>query len=68
MIDVRRLGLRVPGTPARALDYHRRIFARVEARDVPGARVAMDQHMDEAGQTMATALAGDTAQETSAER
>lgn len=56
MIDVRRLGLRVPGTPARAIDYHRRIFSAVEARDVEGARRAMDQHMDEARQTMARAI------------
>lgn len=68
MIDVRRLGLRVPGTPARALDYHHRIFASVQDRDIPGARAAMDQHMDEAGQTMAAALVADIASGASAER
>lgn len=59
MIDVRHLGLRVPGTPARALDYHGRIYGYVEAGDVAGARQAMDQHMDEARQTMAQAMAQD---------
>jgi GntR family transcriptional repressor for pyruvate dehydrogenase complex len=56
MIAVRQLGLRVPGTPARALDYHRRILTCVEAGDVMGARQAMDRHMDEAWQTMSAAL------------
>jgi GntR family transcriptional repressor for pyruvate dehydrogenase complex len=61
MIDVRRLGLRVSGTPARALDYHHRILTSIETGDTRGAREAMDQHMDEARQTMVAALATDTA-------
>jgi GntR family transcriptional repressor for pyruvate dehydrogenase complex len=61
MRDVRRLGLRVPGTPARALDYHRRIFDAVRAGDAEGARRAMSQHMDEARQTIAEALKSDAA-------
>lgn len=57
LIDVRRLGLRVPGTPARALSYHRRILACVVVGDVDGARQAMDEHITEAQQTLGRALA-----------
>jgi len=56
LIDVRRLGLRVPGTPARALSYHRRILECVAVGDVDGARRAMDEHITEAQQTMEAAL------------
>ena len=56
MVEVRVVGLRVPGTPGRALAFHRDIFACVERRDAAGARAAMDRHMDEAIATMTAAL------------
>ncbi len=57
MVEVRRLGLRVPGTPQRALDHHRSVLDAVRARQVRIARVAMDRHMDEARDTLQAALA-----------
>jgi GntR family transcriptional repressor for pyruvate dehydrogenase complex len=56
MIEVRIVGLRVPGTPARALAYHRDVFRCVQQGDRVGAREAMNRHMDEAATTMAEAL------------
>lgn len=56
LVTVRLLALRVPGAPARGLLYHMQIFERVKAGDVPGARDAMNRHMDEARQTMQQAL------------
>lgn len=62
LIDVRRLGLRVPGTPTRALNYHRRILDCISGSDVVGARQAMDEHITEAQHTMEAALSNaDTA-------
>jgi GntR family transcriptional regulator, transcriptional repressor for pyruvate dehydrogenase complex len=58
MVEVRRLGLGVPGTPARALGYHRSILACVRVGDVEGARQAMYRHMDEARDTMRQAVDG----------
>jgi GntR family transcriptional repressor for pyruvate dehydrogenase complex len=58
MVEVRVVGLRVAGTPERALAFHRDIFACVERGDPAGARTAMDRHMDEAIATMTAALAG----------
>lgn len=52
MVEVRRLALKVPGAPARALIYHPSILERVRAGDVEGARAAMNRHMDEASETM----------------
>lgn len=56
MVEVRVVGLRVPGTPERALAFHRDVFRCVEAGDAAGARAAMDRHMDEAIETMTAAL------------
>lgn len=56
MVEVRMVGLRVPGTPGRALGFHRDVFGAVERRDVAAARLAMDRHMDEAIATMTAAL------------
>jgi GntR family transcriptional repressor for pyruvate dehydrogenase complex len=58
MTEVRALGLRVPGTPERALRYHRDVFRWVERGDRDRAREAMDRHMDEAIATMTAALGG----------
>lgn len=63
MINVRRLGLRVPGTPERALTYHRSIYAAVKQGDGAAARHAMSEHMDEARQTVMAALAQDDGSE-----
>lgn len=59
MVQVRLLGLRVPGTPQRALAYHRDIYQNVQRGDREGARRAMDRHMDEAESTMREAMAGE---------
>jgi|DewCreStandDraft_2_1066082.scaffolds.fasta_scaffold03779_2 GntR family transcriptional repressor for pyruvate dehydrogenase complex len=56
LAEGRRLALRVPGTPMRALVYHTHILDAVRAGDVARAREAMDRHMDEARDTMARAL------------
>jgi GntR family transcriptional repressor for pyruvate dehydrogenase complex len=56
MTEVRVVGLRVPGTPKRALRYHRDIFRAVERGDRDMARDAMNRHMDEAIATMTAAL------------
>lgn len=58
MTEVRIVGLRVPGTPERALRYHRDVFAAVERGDRDLAREAMNRHMDEAITTMTAALGG----------
>lgn len=60
MTEVRIVGLAVPGTPERALRYHREIFRAVERGDRDRARLAMDRHLDEAIATMTAALGGDT--------
>lgn len=59
MVHVRVLGLKVPGTPRRALDYHLDIYRGVAARDAERAREAMNRHMDEAAATMNQALAAE---------
>ena len=56
MIEVRRVGSRVQGVPARALAYHREILAAVQRGDEAAARQAMDRHLDEARETMARGL------------
>jgi GntR family transcriptional repressor for pyruvate dehydrogenase complex len=58
MTEVRIVGLAVPGTPERALRYHRDIYRAVERSDRDLARQAMDRHMDEAIATMTAALGG----------
>jgi GntR family transcriptional repressor for pyruvate dehydrogenase complex len=56
MTEVRVVGLRVRGTPERALRYHRDLFRWVEQGNREMARDAMDRHMDEAISTMTAAL------------
>jgi GntR family transcriptional repressor for pyruvate dehydrogenase complex len=51
LIEVRRTGIRLPETPARALQHHRSVFDRIEARDRPGARRAMQEHLNESEET-----------------
>lgn len=55
LIDVRLIALRVPGTPERALAHHHAVFAAVGSGDSAGARRAMNAHMDEARDTLASA-------------
>jgi len=57
MAEVRLLALRVPGTASRALAHHTRVYEAVKAGDAVGARAAMDAHMDEAMQTLRSAVA-----------
>ncbi len=52
MLRVRQLGYEVPGTPERALRYHRDVLEQVKAGDPEGARRAMSRHMDEAEYTL----------------
>lgn len=59
MTEVRIIGLNVPGTPERALHYHRAVFRCTELGDEAGARLAMDRHMDEAIATMTAALSSE---------
>lgn len=56
MVEVRGVALRVPGTPERALGFHREIYACIERGDRAAAREAMDRHMDEAIVTMTATL------------
>ena len=57
MVEVRMLGLKVPGTPRRAVVYHRSIFDCIKVGDAAGAREAMRRHMEEARDTMRQAVA-----------
>jgi GntR family transcriptional repressor for pyruvate dehydrogenase complex len=57
MIKVREMGFDVPGTPVRALKYHRAILEQVKAGDPDGARQAMREHLIESEDTMRQALA-----------
>jgi GntR family transcriptional repressor for pyruvate dehydrogenase complex len=56
MIEVRTSAFSVPDTPARALGFHRAIFAQVEAGDPQKAREAMAAHLVEAEETLSKAL------------
>jgi GntR family transcriptional repressor for pyruvate dehydrogenase complex len=58
LTQVRRVALRVADTPQRALEHHRAIFAAVVAADSKRARDAMDEHMDEARDTLMAAASG----------
>lgn len=57
MMKVRFMGLKVPGTPQRGINYHRAIFEQVKAGDPQGARQAMREHLVEAEDTMRKAQA-----------
>jgi GntR family transcriptional repressor for pyruvate dehydrogenase complex len=63
MTEVRLLGLRIPGTAKRALEYHTRVFEAVRAGDPDLARAAMDAHMDEATETLRQAVENDGAED-----
>ncbi len=56
LVEGRRLALRIPGTPARSITYHRRIFDAVRLGRPNAARSAMDSHMDEARETLQHAM------------
>lgn len=45
MFRVRELGGRLPSAPQHALRFHRKIFRKVRAQDVEGARQAMLEHL-----------------------
>ncbi|MBX3029920.1 MAG: FadR family transcriptional regulator [Chloroflexi bacterium] len=59
MQEVRMLALGIPGTPRRSLTHHRAVLEAVRAGDPIRARRAMDQHMDEARQTLHEAVGGE---------
>ena len=59
MIEVRLLGLRIPGIPAVALDHHERILEAVRAGDPDAARREMDAHMDQSADTLREAIMND---------
>lgn len=52
MIEVRLLTLRVPGITRLALGYHERILDAVRDGDPEAARAVMDEHMDQAADTL----------------
>jgi GntR family transcriptional repressor for pyruvate dehydrogenase complex len=47
LLEIRRMTLRVPGRPHRAVSAHGRILDRIVARDAEGAELAMIQHLEE---------------------
>jgi DNA-binding FadR family transcriptional regulator len=47
LLEIRRMTLRVPGRPHRAVSAHGRILDRIVARDPEGAELAMIQHLEE---------------------
>ena len=59
LIEGRLLALRIPGTPARSIEYHRRILDAVRLGRSAAARSAMDRHMDEARETLQHAISED---------
>jgi GntR family transcriptional repressor for pyruvate dehydrogenase complex len=59
MLEVRLLALRIPGTPRRSLAHHRAVYAAVAAGDPAAARAAMNEHMDEARETLQRAVLTD---------
>jgi GntR family transcriptional repressor for pyruvate dehydrogenase complex len=56
MLEGRRTGFNVPGTPERGLKYHRAIFDQIKAGDPEGARQAMREHLVEAEETLRKAM------------
>jgi GntR family transcriptional repressor for pyruvate dehydrogenase complex len=56
MRDVRRIGSRVPGQPARAIHHHRAILKAVKLGDPSTAREAMRRHLMESYSTMIKAM------------
>lgn len=51
LIEVRRTGIRLPDTPAKAYQHHQNIFTAIKARDRVGARKAMQSHLRESEET-----------------
>lgn len=51
LIEVRRTGIRLPETPAKAYQHHQNIFKHISARDRAGARRAMQDHLRESQET-----------------
>lgn len=51
LIEVRRTGIRLPDTPAKAYQHHQNIFTAIKARDRSGARKAMQNHLRESEET-----------------
>ncbi|MFV2064171.1 MAG: FadR/GntR family transcriptional regulator [Chloroflexota bacterium] len=56
MIEVRLLGLRIPGITAVALGHHERLLETIRGRDSQGARTEMDAHMDQSAETLRQAV------------
>jgi GntR family transcriptional repressor for pyruvate dehydrogenase complex len=55
LLEVRRTGYDVPGTPARALRHHADILQQVRLGDSEGARQAMRTHLSESWDTQSRA-------------
>lgn len=51
LIEVRRTGIQLPETPAKAYQHHQRVLERITAGDRAGARKAMRDHLRESEQT-----------------
>ncbi len=60
MLEVRVLGLRIPGTPRRSLTHHRAVYEAVLSGDPKLARHTMDRHMDELRETLQHAIAAES--------
>lgn len=56
MMEVRELGFQVPGSLAKALDFHTAIYEQVKASNVEGARQAMLAHLLDSEEVMRQAL------------
>ena len=57
LLTWRQVTFDVPGTPARAVNYHRAVYEQVEAGDPEGAAHAMREHLIESENTMRKAIA-----------
>ena len=62
LMRVRLLAVRLLETPRKALYHHRRIFEALKKGSVRGAKLAMENHLREAEETMRRALAKQAAQ------
>jgi GntR family transcriptional repressor for pyruvate dehydrogenase complex len=56
LVEIRRVGWHTPGVATRAIAHHRRILECVQSGDASGAQQAMDEHMDEARDTLALGI------------
>jgi GntR family transcriptional repressor for pyruvate dehydrogenase complex len=57
MLEVRELGFDVPGSPARAQEFHHAIYTAVQVGDPERARQAMREHLFDSEKVMRQALA-----------